>query len=176
MRKWLQNTWSMRNLWTNCVEIILLFRGSTKEANNCLGGQTSFVHVWKDLNIKDVVFVSVISLKVFFKCLFFIGEKKNVFVFVFFSCPQQLNRWPCLSLVWSVPLTPLTIRVFTALQSEPRDLWPLRHLIRVMRRHDLSTFSQLVFFFFLIFQLFFFNFFKDDEEDKIYLVIKYILW
>ena len=25
---------------------------------------------------------------------------------------------------------PLTIRVFTTLQSDPRDLWPLRHLIR----------------------------------------------
>ena len=24
------------------------------------------------------------------------------------------------------------------LQSDPRDLWPLRHLIRVMRRHDLT--------------------------------------
>ena len=37
-----------------------------------------------------------------------------------------------------VGLTPLTIRVFTTLQSDPRDLWPLRHLIRVMRRHDLT--------------------------------------
>ena len=36
---------------------------------------------------------------------------------------------------WSVALTPLTIRVFTTLQSDPRDLWPLRHLIRGMRRH-----------------------------------------
>ena len=33
---------------------------------------------------------------------------------------------------------PLTIRVFTTLQSDPRDLWPLGHLIRVMRRHDLK--------------------------------------
>ena len=33
---------------------------------------------------------------------------------------------------------PLTIRVFKTLQSDPRDLWPLRHLIRVMRRHDLT--------------------------------------
>ena len=44
----------------------------------------------------------------------------------FFSCPQQLNRWPCPL----VALLPLTIRVFTTLQSDPRDLWPLRHLIR----------------------------------------------
>ena len=46
---------------------------------------------------------------------------------------------PCLVLCL-LCLTPLTIRVFTTLQSEPRDLWPLRHLISVMRRHDLSTF------------------------------------
>ena len=38
----------------------------------------------------------------------------------------------------SVCLLPLTIRVFTTLQSEPRDLWPLTHLIRVMNRHDLT--------------------------------------
>ena len=52
----------------------------------------------------------------------------------FFSCPQQLNRWPCPL----VALLPLTIRVFTTLQSDPRDLWPLGHLIRGMRRHDLT--------------------------------------
>ena len=40
---------------------------------------------------------------------------------------------PCL-----LALTKLTIRVFTRLQSDPRDLWPLTHLIRVMRRHDLT--------------------------------------
>ena len=44
---------------------------------------------------------------------------------VFFSCPERLNRRPCPLLA----LTPLTIRVFTTLQSDPRDLWPLRHLI-----------------------------------------------
>ena len=31
----------------------------------------------------------------------------------------------------------LTIRVFTTLQSEPRDLLPLRYLIRVMSRHNI---------------------------------------
>ena len=41
---------------------------------------------------------------------------------VFFSCPEQLNRWPCLS----VCLTQLTIRVFTTLQSDPTcDLWDI---------------------------------------------------
>ena len=39
---------------------------------------------------------------------------------------------------WSVGPAPLTIKAFTTLQSDPRDLWPLRHLIRVMRRHDLT--------------------------------------
>ena len=32
--------------------------------------------------------------------------------------------------------TPPNLR---AIQSNPRDLWPLRHLIRVMRQHDLTT-------------------------------------
>ena len=61
----------------------------------------------------------------------------NVFQYLFlqvFSCPQQLNRWPCPLLC----LTKLTIREFTTLQSDPRDLWPLRHLIRVMIREMLG--------------------------------------
>ena len=36
---------------------------------------------------------------------------------------------------WLVRWTQLTIKPFTTLPSDPRDLWPLRHLIRVMRRH-----------------------------------------
>ena len=43
-----------------------------------------------------------------------------------------------LSLGRSVRPAPLTIRVITTLQSDPRDFRPLRHLIRVMRRHDLT--------------------------------------
>ena len=50
------------------------------------------------------------------------------------SCPEQLNMWPCL-----LCSTPLTIRVFATLQSDPRDLWPLRYLIIVMRKHDLTN-------------------------------------
>ena len=60
------------------------------------------------------------------------------FVNLVFSCPEQLNRWPCPLVGWYLGLTPLTIRQFTTLQSDLRDLWPLRHLIRVMRRHDLT--------------------------------------
>ena len=60
------------------------------------------------------------------------------FVFCFFSCPEQLNRWPCPLLGLLVGPAPLTIRVFKTLQSDPRDLWSLRHLIRVMRRQDLT--------------------------------------
>ena len=52
---------------------------------------------------------------------------------LFFSCPEQLNRWPCHSLTHSV-----TNFYFCHTKSNPRDLLPLRHLIRVMRRHDLS--------------------------------------
>ena len=29
--------------------------------------------------------------------------------------------------------------VFLTLQSDPRDLWPLTHLIRIMRKHDLTN-------------------------------------
>ena len=59
---------------------------------------------------------------------------KFSFICIFFSCPEQLNRTPCLSL----GPAPLTIRVSTTLQSDPRHLWPLRHLIRVMKRVDLT--------------------------------------
>ena len=52
-----------------------------------------------------------------------------------FSCPQQLNRWPCHSLSHSLSQSLLLL----TLQSDPRDLWPLRHLIRVMRKHDLTN-------------------------------------
>ena len=58
-----------------------------------------------------------------------------IIIIFFFSCPEQLNRWPCPLVACSVCLTKLTIRAFTRLQSEPRDLSPLRHLIRGMRRH-----------------------------------------
>ena len=47
-------------------------------------------------------------------------------IFSIFSCPEQLNRWPCPLLA----LTPLTIRVFTTLQRivtlencDLRDIW-----------------------------------------------------
>ena len=62
---------------------------------------------------------------------------------IFLAVTWQLNRTHCLSLASLLALTPLTIRVFTTLQSEPRDLWPLRHLIRVMRRHDLTKNTYL---------------------------------
>ena len=64
-----------------------------------------------------------------------IWKHYNSFLFiVLFSCPEQLNRWPCHSLThwvthWLLLLT---------LQSDPRDLRPLRHLIRVMKRHDMT--------------------------------------
>ena len=57
----------------------------------------------------------------------------------FISCPEQLNRWPCPLVGLLVGPPPLTIRVFRTLQSDPRDLWPLRHLIKMMRIHDLTN-------------------------------------
>ena len=47
---------------------------------------------------------------------------------------RQLNRTHCLS----VCPTPLRHLLILTLKSNPRDLWPLRHLIRVIRRHDLT--------------------------------------
>ena len=37
-----------------------------------------------------------------------------------------------MSVGWSLGPAPLTIRSSTTLKSDPRELWPLRHLIRVM--------------------------------------------
>ena len=47
----------------------------------------------------------------------------NVAFGYIFSCPEQLNRWPCPLVCWSVRPAPLTIRVFTTVQSDPGD-WP----------------------------------------------------
>ena len=51
----------------------------------------------------------------------------------FFSCPEQLNRWQCHSLTDSVSHI-----FFCHTKSNPKDLLSLRHLIRVLRRHDLT--------------------------------------
>ena len=51
-----------------------------------------------------------------------------------FSCPEQLNRWPCHSLTHSV-----RDLLKTQQQNDPRDLWSLRNLIRVIRTHDLTN-------------------------------------
>ena len=58
-----------------------------------------------------------------------------------FSCPEQLNRWPCHSLTHSLTqsVTDWGYFYFWDTKSDPRDLWPLIHLIRVMRDHDLTT-------------------------------------
>ena len=59
-------------------------------------------------NTVTLLFLSCILCFGFFVCLYF----------VIFSCPEQLNRTHC-------PLlrpAPLTIRVFTTPQSDPRDL------------------------------------------------------
>ena len=57
-----------------------------------------------------------------------------------FSCPQQLNRWPCHS------LTHWLTQDFTTWhsKSDPGGLWPLRHLIRVMKKHDLTNIFTFV--------------------------------
>ena len=54
-----------------------------------------------------------------------------------FSCPEQLNRTHCLSVCLSIR-PQQTIRSSTTLKSDLRELWPLRHLIRGIRIHDLT--------------------------------------
>ena len=65
-----------------------------------------------------------------------------------FSCPEQLNRWPCHWLTHWVThwLThSLSHFWFLTLKSNPRHFWPLRHLIREMERHEKNTFWQIHF-------------------------------
>ena len=55
---------------------------------------------------------------------------------IIFSYPEQLNRWPCHSPTHSVTQGTFTFDIQRA--TLERDLWPLRHLIRVMNRNDLT--------------------------------------
>ena len=59
----------------------------------------------------------------------------------FFSCPdkslRQLYTYPCHSLTHYKEV--LLFDIQTPSKSDPRDLGPLRHLIRVMNRHDLTN-------------------------------------
>ena len=84
-----------------------------------------------------VIIWSILDLLTWFDCVFSRLYVESILVIdiqlllkLVFSCPEQLNRTHCPS----VGPAPLTIRVFTTLQSDPRDLWPLRQLIRMMRR------------------------------------------
>ena len=52
-----------------------------------------------------------------------------------FNCPEQLNRWPCHSLSHS--LTKDFTNCHT--KNNPIDFRLPRHLIRVMRKHDLTN-------------------------------------
>ena len=70
--------------------------------------------------------------------------------------------------VWdsSIP-TPVThweTFYFLTLKSNPRDLWPLRHLIRVMRKHDLTNILTIFFAILTIFDnfQFFFTIFTNS--------------
>ena len=57
---------------------------------------------------------------------------------IFFSCPEQLNRWPCHSLTESLSHSLSQYFYFWHTQSDTRELWPLKHPIRELRRHDLT--------------------------------------
>ena len=67
------------------------------------------------------------------------GWMLNAFFKQCFSCPKQLNRWPCHSLTdWLTDWLTDSTFCFWHTKSNPGELWPLRHLIRVVRRHDLN--------------------------------------
>ena len=102
------------------------------------------------------------------KCLLLLMNYESSYLtacFVIFSCPyfclRQLYTYPCHLLTdW------LTHRGFTFWHQ--RDLWPLRHFIRVVRRHDLTkkilnlkkklAFCNLFWYFFSL--VLFLNFFR----------------
>ena len=64
----------------------------------------------------------------------FFGQylSSSFFVCSFFSCSEQLNCWPCHWLTDSPTEGNFTSDIQRATLAG--DLWPLRHLIRVMRR------------------------------------------
>ena len=74
----------------------------------------------------------------FVSCLYLVSIMISPFEKWFLAVHKQLNKWPSPLLAWSICLLPIKTKASTKLQSDPRDLWPLRHLITVMRRHDLT--------------------------------------
>ena len=78
-----------------------------------------------------------------------------------FSSPEQLNRWP-----W---LTDWLTKDFTTWQekSDPRDLWPMRHLITVMEKIFLNFVDNFYkFWFFYHFDIFW------NNVDDLWLFVK----
>ena len=84
-----------------------------------------------------------------------------------FSCPEQLNS----DLVTNSLTDWVSHFYFCHTKSNPRDLRPLRHLIRVMRRHDLTADFRRIFRFLENFQIFgrfsdFWKIFRFLEDFK----------
>ena len=102
---------------------------------------TVYTTDFKLLSVQFIQFVLIVTADWCAKCwscklTFILDEaEKHGLNFCFLAVQNSSigDLVPCLV----CPL-PLTIRVFTTLQSEPGDLWPLRNLIRVMKRHDLT--------------------------------------
>ena len=100
--------------------------------SNSLAQQLSW---WKPNCFVCVIILKHMRLSLYCHTLFV------SFVNLVFSCPEQLNRWPCHWLTHSLTHSLshwVTDFYFCHTKSNPRDLQPLRHLIRVMRRHDLT--------------------------------------
>ena len=87
------------------------------------------------------------------KCNNYVLNRHNV------SCPEQLIKWPCHAVSHSGYF------YFGHTKSDPRDSWPLRHLIRVMRKHDLKK---------MLTMLDFYNF--DIFDNVLHFCTNWTIW
>ena len=106
-----------------------------------------FEKPWENLERKKMNLVCFSKLCFFAQILVNWCEKKpfktspwKTEVGCFLAVPRQLYRFPCHSLTHSLTHW-LTDCLFwkTLPKSTLRDLWPLRHVIRVTRRHELTN-------------------------------------
>ena len=120
------------NIWRRDVETIWRWTKWNLKLNqyNSTSRSLSAISIVSIVNIFRRVYN---SLNVFSKC--------RCLRHCLFSCPEQPNRWPRQWLTNSVSQS-LTRFYFCHTKSNPRHLLPLRHLIRAMRRHDLTIFDD----------------------------------
>ena len=108
---------------------------------NNLFYHTSVSHHWTCLcylkvRTNSFNFQSLSSQKIYFHSEF----EKKIFghLLIFVSLFLAVQNTSIGDLVTDSVTDWLRVLLLLTLQSDPRDLWPLRHLIRVMKRHDLT--------------------------------------